>query len=90
MPRLAKGERCDLDEIARDIKERDFRDMNRETAPLKKAEDAVMSLPSMITSWVLAKSLWRSRSFSRTLGITEHLEEGLCTGDLPFIFLIRS
>ncbi|MEY8480873.1 (d)CMP kinase [Lachnospiraceae bacterium 48-21] len=39
---MAKGERCDLDEIARDIKERDFRDMNRETAPLKKAEDAVL------------------------------------------------
>lgn len=38
----AKGERCDFDEIARDIKERDERDMNRETAPLKKAEDAVL------------------------------------------------
>ncbi len=36
---MAKGERCDLEEIAR---ERDFRDMNRETAPLKKAEDAVL------------------------------------------------
>ena len=38
----AKGESCDFDEIARDIKERDERDMNRETAPLKKAEDAVL------------------------------------------------
>jgi len=38
----ARGEDCDLDEIARDIKERDERDMNRETAPLKKAEDAVL------------------------------------------------
>lgn len=38
----AKGENCDLDEIARDIKERDERDMNRETAPLKQAEDAVL------------------------------------------------
>ena len=38
----AKGESCDYDEIARDIKERDERDMNRETAPLKKAEDAVL------------------------------------------------
>ncbi len=37
----AKGEACDLDEIARDIKERDERDMNRETAPLRQAEDAV-------------------------------------------------
>lgn len=38
----AKGEVCDFDEIARDIKERDERDMNRPTAPLKKADDAVL------------------------------------------------
>ena len=33
---------CDFDEIARDIKERDERDMTREIAPLKKAEDAIL------------------------------------------------
>lgn len=38
----AKGEVCDFEEIARDIEERDERDMNRETAPLKQAEDAVL------------------------------------------------
>lgn len=38
----AKGEDCDLDLIARDIKERDERDMTREIAPLKKAEDAIL------------------------------------------------
>lgn len=38
----SKGESCDLDEIARDIKERDERDMTREIAPLKKAEDAIL------------------------------------------------
>ena len=37
-----KGESCDLEEIARDIKDRDERDMTREIAPLKKAEDAVL------------------------------------------------
>ena len=37
-----KGESCDLGEIARDIKDRDERDMTREIAPLKKAEDAVL------------------------------------------------
>lgn len=37
----AKGIECDLDEIEKDILERDYRDMNRETSPLKKAEDAV-------------------------------------------------
>lgn len=38
----AKGEVCSLDEIARDIEERDRRDMEREIAPLKQAEDAVL------------------------------------------------
>lgn len=37
----AKGMKCDLDEIEKDIIERDYRDMNRETSPLKKADDAV-------------------------------------------------
>lgn len=36
-----KGVSCDLQEIAHDIEERDTRDMNREIAPLKQAEDAV-------------------------------------------------
>ena len=38
----SKGESCDFDAIARDIKERDERDMTREIAPLKKAEDAIL------------------------------------------------
>ena len=36
-----KGIECNLEEIAHDIEERDHRDMNREIAPLKQAEDAV-------------------------------------------------
>ncbi len=36
-----KGVACELQEIAHDIEERDTRDMNREIAPLKQAEDAV-------------------------------------------------
>jgi len=39
---VAKGEQCDLAEIEKDISERDYRDMHREIAPLKAAEDAVM------------------------------------------------
>lgn len=35
-----KGAACDLDEIEKDIIERDTRDMNREFAPLRQAEDA--------------------------------------------------
>ena len=37
-----KGQECNLEDIARDIEERDTRDMNRETAPLRQAEDAVL------------------------------------------------
>ena len=37
----AKGMECNLEEIEKDIIDRDYRDMNRETSPLKKADDAV-------------------------------------------------
>ena len=37
-----KGENCSLEEIERDMEERDYRDMHRETAPLRQAEDAVL------------------------------------------------
>lgn len=39
---IEKGMECDLEELVASIKERDYRDMNRETAPLKQAEDAVL------------------------------------------------
>ncbi len=39
---LAKGVECNLDEIEKDIIDRDYRDMNRETSPLKQAEDAIL------------------------------------------------
>lgn len=38
----AKGEVCDLEQIEQDIIDRDYRDMNRETSPLKQADDAVL------------------------------------------------
>lgn len=37
-----KGVPCDLEEIKADIRERDERDMTRETAPLRQADDAVL------------------------------------------------
>lgn len=46
---LAKGERCDPEEISRDIQERDARDMQREIAPLKQASDAVLVDSSNMT-----------------------------------------
>lgn len=36
-----KGVSCVLEEIEKDIEDRDYRDMNRDVAPLKQAEDAV-------------------------------------------------
>ncbi len=45
----AKGETPDLDVIEKDIIERDERDMNREIAPLKQAEDAVLVDSSYMT-----------------------------------------
>ena len=38
----AKGETCDLAAIQKDIEDLDYRDMHRETSPLKQAEDAVL------------------------------------------------
>lgn len=39
---LEKGQSCDIDEIEKDIEERDYRDMHRDVSPLKQAEDAVL------------------------------------------------
>ena len=39
---LEKGQPAVLEEIEQDIKERDYRDMHREIAPLKQAKDAVL------------------------------------------------
>lgn len=39
---IAKGEECNLEEIEKDIIERDHRDMTREISPLKQAEDAIL------------------------------------------------
>lgn len=45
----AKGQSCDLEQIKADIEERDYRDMHRETSPLKQAEDAVLVDTSHMT-----------------------------------------
>lgn len=46
---VEKGVACDLEEIARDIAERDERDSTREIAPLKQAEDALLVDSSYMT-----------------------------------------
>ena len=46
---VEKGETPDINAIAKDIAERDYRDMHRETSPLKQAEDAVLVDSSDLT-----------------------------------------
>lgn len=46
---VAKGETPDIDVIEKDIIERDERDMNREIAPLKQADDAILVDSSYLT-----------------------------------------
>lgn len=46
---LAQNTDCDLEQIAEDIARRDEQDMNREIAPLKQAEDAVLVDSSYMT-----------------------------------------
>ncbi len=45
----AKGQECDLEKIREDIEERDYRDMHRETSPLRQAPDAVLLDTSFMT-----------------------------------------
>lgn len=46
---IEKGQDADLEKIAEDIRTRDYQDMNREIAPLKQAEDAVLIDSSTMT-----------------------------------------
>ncbi|MBP3217972.1 MAG: (d)CMP kinase [Lachnospiraceae bacterium] len=46
----AKGEPADLDTIAKDIEERDYRDSHRAVSPLKQAEDAILIDSSKMTA----------------------------------------
>ena len=39
---VAKKVECNLEEIEKDIIDRDYRDMNRDISPLKQADDAIL------------------------------------------------
>ena len=39
---VEKGQEADFEAIAADIRDRDYRDMNRENSPLRQADDAVL------------------------------------------------
>ena len=46
---IEKGQEADLEKIKKDIEERDYRDMNREIAPLRQTEDAILVDSSSMT-----------------------------------------
>ena len=46
---IEKGQEADLEKIKKDIEERDYRDMNRDIAPLRQAEDAILVDSSYMT-----------------------------------------
>ena len=52
-----KGVSCDMEEIQRDIEERDARDMKREISPLCQAEDAVLVDSSDLTIDEVVKTI---------------------------------
>ena len=53
----AKGEPADLDTIAKDIEERDYRDSHRAVSPLKQAEDAILIDSSKMTAEEVAEQI---------------------------------
>lgn len=55
----SKGIDCNLEEIEQDIAERDHRDMNRQFAPLRQAEDAVYLDTSSLTIEQVADEVGR-------------------------------
>lgn len=61
-----KGMMCNLEEIEQDIIERDARDMNRETAPLKQEEDAMLLDSSDMTLEQVVQAILEA-AFSRGL-----------------------
>lgn len=52
-----RGISADINEIEKDIKDRDMRDMNREFAPLKQAEDAILVDSSNMSIDEVAKTI---------------------------------
>ena len=67
-----KGTVCNLDEIQKDIEERDQRDMNREISPLRQAEDAVLVDSSDLTIQQVVDRILRESSESKTAGEKSH------------------
>ncbi len=67
-----RGEDCTLDDIEKEIAERDERDSSRETAPLRKAEDAVLIDSSALGQDEVVRDILRAGG-ERGLEISEDL-----------------
>ena len=48
---------CNMEDIAKDIEERDYRDMHRDIAPLRQAEDAIYVDSSNMTIEEVVKEI---------------------------------
>ena len=62
---IAKGTDCNIDDIEKDIIDRDYRDMHRENSPLRQAEDAILLDSSDMTIDEVAEKileLYRSKN----------------------------
>lgn len=70
-----KGIACNLQEIEQDIAERDERDMNREIAPLKAAEDAVLLDSSDMTIEQVVQAIIDA-AYARGLVCPSSVQEG--------------
>ena len=77
---LEKGENCVYEEIAQDIKERDERDMNREIAPLKQAEDAILVDSSEMTIDEVVKTICSYCKQEELMEVIRAKTAGFCFG----------
>ena len=77
-----KGTDCDLDEIEKDIIDRDYRDMHRENSPLKQAEDAVLLDSSDMTLKEVVGAIVAmiEKSRVRDMEVTVAKTAGFCFG----------
>ena len=66
---VAKGEKADLEEVAKNLRERDYIDSHRETSPLRQAEDAYVMDNSDMT--LHEETVWLRGLIQGKFGILE-------------------
>lgn len=62
---LQKGEHAELDDVMREVRERDERDMTRDVSPLRQADDAVLVDSSDMTREEVVKAIMNCVSAAR-------------------------